>query len=73
MLNTQLLCDTQGKLTEKSRKALEVSLQDIVKGNDNSFTTAIVPTELKALKLDNDADTKAFLEYRKELKKDISI
>lgn len=73
MLNTQLLCDPTGKLTQKNRKALETTIQDMVKWNDNSFTTAIVPTELKSLKLENDADTKAFLEYRKELKKDISI
>lgn len=72
-LNVQIIIDKDNKLTEQKREALQVLIQDMVKWVDRAFSTLVVPAWLETLKLENDSDTKAFLEYRKDLIKSLAI
>ena len=54
-------------------KFIQETIKDRLRGDDNSFTTAIVPTELKQLDLENQVDVKWLLQYRIDLIKAISI
>lgn len=61
------------KLSEANSKLLSEWLKDNVSGVRNSFTAAIVPTELERLKLGEELDTTAFLQYRQDLIESIAI
>jgi hypothetical protein len=58
MINTKLLMDVNAELSEDSIKIIQETIKDRLRGDDNSFTTAIVPTELKQLDLENKVDVK---------------
>jgi len=73
MINTKLLMDVNAELSEDSIKIIQETIKDRLRGDDNSFTTAIVPTELKQLDLENKVDVKWLLQYRIDLIKAISI
>jgi len=73
MINTKLLMDINGELWEDSIKIIQETIKDRLRWDDNSFTTAIVPTELKQLDLENQVDIKWLLQYRIDLMKAIAI
>lgn len=73
MINTKLLMDVEWELWEDSIKIIQETIKDRVRGQDNSFTTAIVPAELKVIDLTNEVDVKGLLAYRLDLIKSIAI
>lgn len=73
MINTKLLADVNGELWEDSIKIIQETIKDRVRGQDNSFTTAIIPADLKVIDLTNEVDVKGLLAYRLDLIKSIAI
>lgn len=73
MINTKLLMDVNGELWPDSIKIIQETIKDRLRGEDNSFTTAIIPTELKQLDLENQVDVQWLLQYRVDLIKAICV
>lgn len=55
------------------KKVLKEFIKSKMKGVNNSFSTAIVDVEVGQLDLEHEIDAKAFIEYRQELLKSVSI
>jgi len=55
------------------KKVLKEFIKSKMKGVDNAFSTAIVDIEVGQLDLEHEIDANAFIDYRKELLKSISI
>lgn len=72
-IKPNLLIDKEDVLNDEQKEALKNLIKDDLVWIKNSFATAIIPCDLQKLELWSDIDTKAFLEFRRELKEDISI
>jgi len=55
------------------KKVLKEFIKSKMKGVDKAFSTAIVDVEVGQLDLEHEIDANAFIEYRKELLKSVSI
>ena len=72
-MKVKLLTDPQNSLTDKQKEAISNIITDAWKGLDNAFASLFVPAEIKSLNLEDDTDTKAFLDYRNDLIKSICV
>jgi len=72
-IKPNVLIDKNDSLDDNQKEALKTLIKEHMVWVKNSFATAIVPCELEKLDLWTDIDTKAFLDFRKELKEDIAI
>jgi len=70
---SSILSDKSGKLTKDQRELISATIKDKLKGLKEAFTTMVVPWELVKLDLDKNFDTEAFLKFRKDLMKSISV
>lgn len=55
------------------KKVLKEFIKAKMKGLDNAFSTAVVDIEVWQIDLENEIDANAFIDYRKELLKSVSI
>lgn len=72
-IRTKLLIDKSWKLTLQQKEAIKAVINDSMKWLDWWFSTAIVPTDMDTLDLQDDTSTDAFLEYRRDLIRSICI
>jgi HK97 family phage portal protein len=73
LISPSLLIDKSKTLTDKQKEAIKNIINDSLRGLENSYKTAIIPAELVKLDLTKDEDTKAFLEYRDKLIRNIAL
>lgn len=59
--------------SKNDKKVLKEFIKSKMKGVDKSFSTAIVDIEVWQLDLEHEIDANAFIDYRKELLKSVSI
>lgn len=72
-IKTKLLTDKSWKLTDPQKVAIKTVITDAISGVEWSFNTAIVPADMWTLNLQDDTETNAFLEYRRDLIKSICV
>lgn len=72
-MRINLLTDKDNKLTKAQKDAIASLITDAGSGLDNAFSTLIIPSWVEKIDLEDVTDTKAFLEYRKELIKSVCI
>lgn len=75
MIRTKLIYPTNEKKTfsKDDKTILKEFIRSKMKGVDNAFSTAIVDQQVGQLDLEHDIDANAFIDYRKELLKSVSI
>jgi len=73
LIDTKLLLDKEGALDPKDILIIQETIRDRMRGQDNSFSTAIIPTDMGVLDLSSEVDIKGLVEYRRDLIKSIAI
>lgn len=72
-LKTKIMIDKDSKLSEENKTAIVESVNNRLKGADNAFGLMIVPSDISVEDFESDIDTKAFLDYRKDLIQSVAI
>ena len=67
------MIDKDSKLSEENKTAIVESVNNRLKGADNAFGLMIVPSDISVEDFESDIDTKAFLDYRKDLIQSVAI
>lgn len=75
MLKQKIFIDPEGQLAndEDEKAVFEALVRDQMKGEDNAFSTALIPYDLKTLDLQDDVDGDSLLNLRSALIKSIAI
>lgn len=72
-IKTKLLIDKSWKLNDQQKQAIKTVINDAMQGTEKGFNTAIVPGDMWTLELEDDSETNAFLEYRRDLIKSVCV